>query len=290
MTSAQFPHLFSPLAIGGLTVKNRILSTAHMTTLVTGGVPTDDLVAYHEARAAGGAGLIVLEVAAVHETAIFTSHTISAVDDDCIPGYARIAEAVHAHGCKVFGQLFHPGREIIESPDGSAPVSYAPSEVPNERFHVMPMPMPPALIAEIVAGYGDAALRMKRAGLDGVEIVASHGYLPSQFLNPRVNLRTDGYGGGAANRLRLLREIVADIRAKVGAGTVIGMRISGDEIGHEGLTVDEAVEACAALDRDGELDYFNVIAGSSATLAGSVHIVPAMLVENAYVAPNAARV
>ncbi len=290
MTSAQFPHLFSPLAIGGLTVKNRILSTAHMTTLVTGGVPTDDLVAYHEARAAGGAGLIVLEVAAVHETAIFTSHTISAVDDDCIPGYARIAEAVHAHGCKVFGQLFHPGREIIESPDGSAPVSYAPSEVPNERFHVMPMPMPPALIAEIVAGYGDAALRMKRAGLDGVEIVASHGYLPSQFLNPRVNLRTDGYGGGAANRLRLLREIVADIRAKVGAGTVIGMRISGDEIGHEGLTIDEAVEACAALDRDGELDYFNVIAGSSATLAGSVHIVPAMLVENAYVAPNAARV
>ncbi len=290
MTSAQFPHLFSPLTIGGVAVKNRILSTAHMTTLVAGGVPTDDLAAYHEARAAGGAGLIILEVAAVHETAIFTAHTIAAINDDCIPGYRRVAEAVHAHGCKVFGQLFHPGREILESLDGSAPVSYAPSAVPNERFHVMPMPMPRELIAEIVAGYGDAALRMKRAGLDGVEIVASHGYLPAQFLNPRVNLRTDGYGGDPGNRLRLVREIIADIGAKVGDEIVIGMRISGDEIGHEGLTTDEAVAACAALDRDGRLDYFNVIAGSSATLAGSVHIVPPMVVDKAYVAPLAARV
>src|SRR5258707_681117 len=99
------------------------------TGTVTGapGAPSDDLVAYHEARAAGGAALVIVEVAVVHPTGIFTTHTIDATGDACIPGYRRIAEAVHAHGCKVFGQLFHPGREIIESIDRSTPVSYAAS-------------------------------------------------------------------------------------------------------------------------------------------------------------------
>ena len=288
MAHALFPQLFSPLTLRGVTLKNRIFSTGHMTTLVSGGLPNDDLVAYHEARAAGGAGLIIVEVAAVHETAIFTTHTISAVSDDCIAGYRRIAEACHAHGCKVFGQLFHPGREIVESIDGSTPVSYAPSASPNERFHVMPSPLSLAMIDEIVAGYGAAARRMAEAGLDGVEIVASHGYLPAQFLNPRVNQREDQYGGDAEGRLRFLREIIAAIRAQAGEALVVGMRISGDEVSHEGLTIDEVVAACAAL--DGSLDYVNVIAGSSATLEGSVHIVPPMFIENAYVAPYAATV
>ncbi len=286
----RFPHLFSPLALRGTVLRNRIFSTGHMTTMVTGGLPNDDLVAYHEARARGGAGLIIVEVAAIHESAIFTAHTISAVDDRCIPGYRRIAEACHAHDCKVFGQLFHPGREIIESLDGSTPVSYSASATPNERFHVMPLPMSRAMIAEVIEGYGAAAGRMKAAGLDGVEIVASHGYLPAQFLNPRVNTRDDAYGGSDENRLRFLREIGEAIRGAVGGDFCIGMRISGDEKSHQGLTPDEVIAACAALDDDGVLDYFNVIAGSSSTLAGSVHIVPPMTVEGGYVAPYAAAV
>jgi 2,4-dienoyl-CoA reductase-like NADH-dependent reductase (Old Yellow Enzyme family) len=287
MATPQFKHLFTPLEVGRATIKNRIFSTGHMTTLVTGGTPNEELVAYHQARAAGGAGLVIVEVAAVHETAVFTTHTILATNDDCIPGYRRIVEACHAHGCKVFGQLFHPGREIVESMDGSAPVSYAPSAVPNERFHVMPMPMSRALIAEVVAGYGDAARRMAEAGLDGVEIVASHGYLPAQFLNPRVNRRDDEYGGEASGRRRFIEEIIADIRAKTDPGLVVGMRISGDEKSHDGLTVAEADGACIALDQGGGLDYFNIIAGSSATLGGSIHIVPPMFIDNAYVAPAA---
>ncbi len=287
MTS-NFPHLFSPLRIRELELKNRIFSTGHMTTLVNDGMPNDELAAYHEARAAGGAALVIIEVAAVHETAIFTSHTISALTDACIPGYRKLAKEVHAHGCKLFGQLFHPGREILESLDGSAPVSYAPSAVPNERFHVMPRAMPRTLIEDVVEGFGDAARRMEEAGLDGVEIVASHGYLPSQFLNPRVNLREDAYGGSAANRLRFLVEVAQNIRSKVGEDMVVGMRISGDEMEVAGLTAEEALEACIGL--DGHLDYFNVIAGSSASLAGSIHIVPPMMIDNAYVAPYAAAV
>ncbi|MDH3691560.1 MAG: FAD-dependent oxidoreductase [Gammaproteobacteria bacterium] len=285
----SFPHLFSPLKIRNVMLKNRICSTGHDTSLPTAAIPNDALVAYQRARAAGGAGLIVIQVAAIHETALYSAHVLKATSDDCIPGYRRIAESCHEFGCTVFGQLFHPGREIMESQDGSTPAAYSASASPNERFHVMPRRMSKRLIQEIINGYGDGALRMQKAGLDGVEIVASHGYLPSQFLNPRVNVRDDEYGGDRDNRLRFLREVISTIRERVG-DMVIGMRISGDEKEHGGLASDEVLEVCKALDVDGELDYFNVIAGSSTTLEGSIHIVPPMMIENAYVAPYAATI
>ena len=122
MTSSQsrnFPKLFSPVQIGAVTLKNRILSTGHDTTLPTDGRVNPALVAYHEARAKGGAGLIIAQVTGVHETARYTSHILMAVDDGCIPGYRRLAEAVQAQGCKLFVQLFHPGREVMESQDGA---------------------------------------------------------------------------------------------------------------------------------------------------------------------------
>lgn len=285
----QFPHLFSPLAIRSVRLKNRICSTGHDTTLPTKGVPNDALIAYHRARAAGGAGLIIVQVAAIHESALYSAHVLEATSDDCISGYRNIAKACHEFDCAVFGQLFHPGREIMESQDGSTPAAYSASATPNERFHVMPRRMSRRMIGEIINGYADGAARMHSAGLDGVEIVASHGYLPSQFLNPRVNMRDDEYGGDRDNRLRFLREIISTIRERVG-DMVIGMRISGDEKEYEGLTLEEVLEICKALDADGELDYFNVIAGSSATLGGSIHIVPPMVIENAYVAPYAATI
>ena len=285
---SKFPHLFSPLRVGSVTLKNRIFSTGHDTLLARQYAVGDELVAYHKARAEGGAGLIILQVAGVHETARYTGHSLMATTDDCIPGYRRVAEALHAHDCKVFGQVFHPGREIMEGTDGSIPAAYAPSAVPNERFHVMPVPLSRRMIRDIVAGYGDAARRMQKAGLDGCEIVASHGYLPAQFLHPRVNQRDDEYGGSKENRLRFLREVIADIRAKVGPAFVVGMRITGDERDADTIEAGEVLQFCKMLDGDsGGLDYYNVIAGTSASLGGAVHIVPPMIVENAYVAPFA---
>jgi len=285
---SKFPHLFSPLRVGSVTLKNRIFSTGHDTLLARQYAVGDELVAYHKARAEGGAGLIILQVAGVHETARYTGHSLMATTDDCIPGYRRVAEALHAHDCKVFGQVFHPGREIMEGTDGSIPAAYAPSAVPNERFHVMPVPLSRRMIRDIVAGYGDAARRMQKAGLDGCEIVASHGYLPAQFLHPRVNQRDDEYGGSKENRLRFLREVITDIRAKVGPAFVVGMRITGDERDADTIEAGEVLQFCKMLDGDsGGLDYYNVIAGTSASLGGAVHIVPPMIVENAYVAPFA---
>ena len=138
-------------------MRNRIFSTAHMTVLARDRKPTDELAAYHEARAAGGAGLIIVESGSVHWTG--TSLVIKLYSDDCIAGYARIAEAVQGHGCKLFAQLGHQGRESFSSPDGVLPVAYAPSASPNERFHVMPRVLSKAMIRDIVTSFGEAALR-----------------------------------------------------------------------------------------------------------------------------------
>lgn len=280
--SASFPHLFSPLVIGGVRLRNRIFSAGHDTTLPTDGTVNDALIAYHRSRAAGGVGLIIVQVAGVHETARYTSHLLMATSDACIEGYARLADACHAEGAVVFGQLFHPGREIMESADGSAPVAYSASAVPTERFHVTPRALGVDMIEEIIAGYGAAASRLRAAGLDGVEIVASHGYLPAQFLSPRTNLREDEYGGDPIRRLRFLHEVVDAVRATAG---VVGIRISGSEMSSEGLQEDEVLAACAALDAGGGLDYVNVTAGTSATHAGSVHIVPPMAIAIGYTTP-----
>ena len=286
----SFPHLFSPLAIGPLTVKNRIFSTGHMTMMIEDGCPTDGFVAYHAARAAGGAGLIITEAARVHPSGATSGLAIDATRDDCIAAYRRTAEAVQAHGCAVFGQLSHAGRATYGTRDGTRAVAYAPSSTPDERFHNQPRAMTAAMVREVIAGYGAAAGRMAEAGLDGVEVLASHGGLPAQFLNPLVNRREDDYGGSFEGRLRFLRQAIAAARQAIGDGMVLGLRISGDEMGHDGLTPDLVVEVLAALDGDGALDYVNVIAGTMADLAGSVHVVPPMAIETAYVAPFAATV
>ncbi len=232
---AAFPRLFTPLAIGPVTLRNRIVSSGHDTVMAVDGLVSDRLVAYQEARARGGVGLIVIQVAGVHPTARYTSHELTADDDACIPGFTRLAEVAHANGAVIFGQLFHGGREIMDTEEGTLAVALAPSAVPTERFQVMPRAMPAPLIREIVEGFGAAAARLERAGLDGCEIVASHGYLPSQFLNPRTNLRTDAYGGDPERRLRFLRDALAAARAATRPGFVVGLRISIGEVTPDGL-------------------------------------------------------
>ncbi|MBC3484587.1 FAD-dependent oxidoreductase [Pseudomonas sp. SWRI50] len=280
-----FPHLFEALQIRGKRLKNRIMSTGHDTCLPTDNLVNDKLIAYQRDRAAGGVGLIVLQVAGVHDSARYTSHVLMATDDACIDGYRRLAEACHEHGTVVLSQLFHPGREIMESADGLLAVAYSASSVPNERFRVMPRALDQPMIDEIIQGYASAARRLHQAGLDGVEVVASHGYLPAQFLNPRVNLRTDGYNGGLEQRLRFLREVLAAVRAATDEHFIVGLRISADERDSEGLSEDESLAAAEAL--QGQLDYLHIVAGTSASQGGAVHIVPPMAIEPAYLAREA---
>ncbi|WP_209323252.1 FAD-dependent oxidoreductase [Brevibacterium renqingii] len=285
--SHLFPHLFAPITLGPVTIRNRIVSSGHDTVLDDHGRIGDDLVAYHEARAKGGCGLIVLQVSGVHETARYTNHVLMATDESSVPGYTAVAEAVHRHGATIFAQLFHPGREVMDGERGMAPRAVAPSDEPQERFKVVPEALSTATIKDIIAGYAAAAKRIADSGIDGVEIVASHGYLPIQFFNPRINTRTDEYGGSPENRRRFLAEVVEGVRAAVGPEVVVGLRISGEDKTEDGLVSAEVLELIGALDAmecDGVdcLDYFSITAGDSSTLQGAVHIVPSMQVEAAY--------
>jgi 2,4-dienoyl-CoA reductase-like NADH-dependent reductase (Old Yellow Enzyme family) len=290
LSTISFPTLFSPLQVGPMRMKNRIFSSGHDTVMVHDGAVTDQLIAYHQARAEGGAGLIIMQVAGIHESARYTSHVLMVTDDSCIPGYRKLAETVHAHDCRLISQIFHPGREIMESQDGALPVALAPSAVPNERFHVMPRAVDVELLHEIIDGYAQGAVRLQKAGLDGVEVVASHGYLPAQFLNPKLNLRDDEYGGSLENRMRMLRETVRAVRTAVGPDFVVGLRISADERTFDSVDNDDVVALCATLDGDGCLDYVNVTEGTSASTGASTHIVAPMNYEAAYTAPSAARI
>lgn len=278
MTS--FPHLFSPIRIGGVEIPNRIVSTGHHTYLADG-APSPELIAYHKARAEGGAGLIVTEIVAAHESAGFSSQLLRA-ERAGMPAFKALADAVHGTGARIFAQLFHPGREIMRTADGMAAVAYAPSAVPNERFHVMPREMPDALIREIIAGFADAAALMRDAGYDGVEIVGSHGYLPAQFLNPAVNLRDDDWGGDFERRLAFTQHAARAIRTAA-PGLAVGVRLSGDEKDGLGLDGGDMVRVCAALAPD--FDYLSVTAGTSASLGASVHITPPMGEAHGYLAP-----
>src|ERR671914_1984076 len=134
--TAHLGHLLAPLELGPVELRNRIVSTAHQTTLVHEHLPTDDFVAYHEARARGGVGLIVLEATAVHESGLLTDHTLAGYVPAIVPRYRMVAQAVNPHGTRLFVQLFHGGREQIASPP-RAP-ALAPSAIPSQRYKVEP--------------------------------------------------------------------------------------------------------------------------------------------------------
>ena len=282
---SRFPHLFSPIAIGPVEVPNRIVSTGHHTYLADG-APSPELIAYHKARAEGGAGLIVTEIVAAHESAGFSSQLLRA-DRNGAGAYRALARAVQAAGARIFAQLFHPGREIMRTADGMSAVAYAPSAAPNERFHVMPRAMSDAMIRDVIAGFADAAALMAEAGYDGVEVVGSHGYLPAQFLNPAVNLREDAWGGDFERRLAFTQSVARAIRAAAPT-LAIGLRLSGDEKDGLGLGADDMTRVCAALAAD--LDYLSVTAGTSASLGASVHITPPMGEAHGYLAPLSKRI
>ena len=139
------------------------------------------------ARARGGAGLIVVQVVAVHETARYTSEVLVGTSDDCIPHFRRLFDAIRAEGTRAFVQLFHPGRELLGTRNGVVQAAYSASWSPTERFRIIPRALSREEVAELAECYGATARRMAEAGADGVEIVASHGYLPAQFLSASIN-------------------------------------------------------------------------------------------------------
>jgi 2,4-dienoyl-CoA reductase-like NADH-dependent reductase (Old Yellow Enzyme family)/thioredoxin reductase len=245
------------LVVGPVELSNRIVSTAHQTTLVRDHAPTDEFVAYHEARARGGTGLIVLEATAVHPTGLLTAHTLAGYREEIVVGYERVLKAVRPHGTKLFVQLFHGGREQIAT--APRPPAVAPSAIPSQRFKVEPRSLSFEEVEAIIAGYARAAGLAAKAGLDGVEISAAHGYLIAQFFTPELNRRTDGWAEPTA----FLYAVLAAVRETAGR-LAIGIRLSADS--------EAAQEIASGLDR--RADFVHVALGDSSTYLGSTGIVP----------------
>jgi 2,4-dienoyl-CoA reductase-like NADH-dependent reductase (Old Yellow Enzyme family)/thioredoxin reductase len=225
----QFPHLFSPITINGMTLKNR----AVMPPMGTGygnsdSTVSDRLVAYLARRAQGGTALIITEICAIDPRGKGFPNEIGAWSDEFIPGLARIPEALHRYGAKAALQLHHAGRETFETVTGAIPE--APSGVPSVILGQPCEAMTLERIAQMIDAFAQAAGRARQAGFDAVELHGAHGYLLNQFLSPFSNKREDEYGGSDENRMRFILEIIAAVHRTVGTDFPIWIRVSADEL------------------------------------------------------------
>ncbi len=270
------PLLWSPLPIGPVTVRNRVVFSAHLTNYAHDGRPTEQHAAYYAARAAGGAGLIITEEHSTHATDWPYEKLIHGFHRDVIPGYKHITEAVHRHRVPIFAQINHNGGQA-SSMYSRRPV-WAPSPVADPLFREVPKAVDHAEIAEIVAGYAVVAEHCAEGGFDGIELQCSHSSIVRGFLSPATNRRTDAYGGTLANRARLLVEIVAAVRRVIGSRLALGVRLCGDELIEGGTTIDEAVEVARLVEATGHVDYINTSIGVATAslymIEASMHIPP----------------
>ena len=272
----RYRYLFSPLRIGPLALRNRIVFAAHLTNYAEDGHPTEQHAAYYAARARGGAGLIITEEHSVHPTDWPYEKLIHGFDESVIPGYQRITEAVHRHGTPILAQINHNGGQA-SGMYSRLPV-WAASSVADPMFREVAKEVDHAEIAEIVAGYARTAGHCARGGFDGIELQCSHSSIVRGFLSPATNLRDDEYGGDLARRARLLVEIVTAVRDAIGPGRVLGVRLCGDELISGGTTIDEAVEVARMVEATGRVDYINTSIGVATStlymIEASMHIPP----------------
>ena len=243
---------FEPLRVGQMTLRNRIVRTAHGVLLPwsdDGGGQID----YHVARAKGGTAMAVIGIGGVHPT---NPTVIPTHEDRVVPGLRSIANAVHEHGMFLVQQIWHGGAVKPNAMGGSP---WSPSGVPNQTTGVIPVAMTKPMIDEMVAAFASAARRVRESGADGVEIHGANGYLITQFLSRASNFRQDEYGGTPENRIRFVNEILDAVRAQVGHDFTVGLRLTSNEFVEEGLTPEETATIGHALEH--KIDYLNVSMG-----------------------------
>ena len=287
--AAGLQHLFSPFQLGPRRVKNRIVSTAHGTSFGQNGGLTDRYNRYHEEKARGGCGTVMMfGSSAIHVSSKVDWGEVNNLDDSIVPQFQRMAEAIHRHGAICLSQIAHRGRR------GSAIYAdyplWAPSDLPEEPHHQVPKVMTKAEIAQVVEAYAAASLRLKRGDFDGVDLSFYGGHLPEQFLSPVSNQREDEYGGSLENRLRFPIQIIQAVRAAVGRDFVVGVRLSGDQEVRGGLTLDDMLEVARRLDALGLLDYLLVTGSSNDTYLTQARATPSLFYPHAVFRDYAAAV
>jgi 2,4-dienoyl-CoA reductase-like NADH-dependent reductase (Old Yellow Enzyme family) len=260
--AGSFSHILSPIKIGPIKLRNRILISAHVPRLAVDNKPGAAYIAYHRARARGGAGLQLTGATPVHPSGMMgTTYSLANLDDGIVPGYLALSDAVHEESGRILAQLGHGAATLAVS--GVAQPLWAPSAIQSQYARETPRPMGDVEIAEMVQAYASAAGRTRIGGMDGVEILMAFGFLPGAFLSPFSNCRDDAYGGSLENRMRFPLMLIDAVRAELGADQILGLRIPGSEQVAGGLTSEDMQEISVCFAGHGKIDYLNVIAGTN---------------------------
>jgi len=275
---AQFDALFQPLKINNLTIRNRVVSTAHAEVYATeGGMTTERYVKYYEEKAKGGVGLSICGGSSV--VSIDSPQgwwkSVNLSTDRIIPHFQNLADAVHKHGGKIMIQITHMGRRSRWD-GGNWSTLVSPSGIREPVHRATCKTIEVEEMRRIIGDYAKAAGRAKAGGLDGVELSAVHQHLIDQFWSPRVNQRDDEYGGSFENRMRFGMEVLKAVREEVGRDFVVGLRICGDEFHPDGLNHDDMKKIAAYYDETGLIDFFSVIGSGCDTHNTLANVIPNM--------------
>ncbi|WP_084294410.1 NADH:flavin oxidoreductase [Leisingera aquimarina] len=253
--------LLQPLQIRHLSLRNRIMSTAHAPSFQEGGHPRDRYRLYHEEKARGGIALTMIGGStniALDSPSVFGQ--LYAGDDSIIPWFQRLTDGVRKHGAAVMCQITHMGRRTAWDDGNWLPV-LGPSGRRERAHRAFPKVMEMEDISRVIKDFAAAAERCRAGGFDGIELL-SHSHLLGQFLSPLVNDREDDYGGSLDNRLRLTLQVLEAAREAVGPDLILGMRVTGDELMEGGLSAAECIEVARKIAATGAVDFLNVLAGA----------------------------
>lgn len=272
-----FPHLFAPLDVGPIRLKNRIVNSAHQSGFAAGGRYTPQLVEYHRERARGGAALIVSQATAVVPGYL----DLWNVDDDIVDQYREVVGVVTEHGAHYFVELWHPGRQSDWTGQG-ADFYEAPSGIPTSSYGIdwrVPHELESGRILELVEAFRAAARRCREGGVSGIELHFAHGNLVEQFMSPLTNRRNDEWGGTLENRLRFAKEVATAVREAVGPDLAVGARLTGSGLDPDEPDHLDMLEIAGTIDSWKLLDYLSVTMGHYGDALNTARNIPNMTFE-----------
>ncbi|WP_407334188.1 NAD(P)-binding protein [Enterovibrio sp. 27052020O] len=275
---SQFDAIFQPLAINKLMIRNRVISTAHAEVYATeNGMPTERYIQYYEEKAKGGIGLCVCGGSS--PVSIDSPQgwwkSVNMASDEVIPHLQNLADAMHKHGAHIMIQITHMGRRSRWD-GGNWPSLMSPSGIREPVHRATCKTIEPEEIWRIIGDFAEATKRAQDGGLDGVELSFAHQHLVDQFWSPRVNRRTDEWGGSFENRMRFGVEVLKAVREEVGPDFAVGIRMTGDEFHPDGLDQDDMKEIAAYYDSLGLIDFFSIVGSGCDTHNTLANVIPNM--------------
>ncbi|KUO51088.1 MAG: NADH oxidase [Desulfitibacter sp. BRH_c19] len=255
-------HLLKPLQVGKLTLSNRLVMPPMATSKSEAdGKVTQEIVQYYKEKSEGGyISLVTIEHSFISQEGKASKNQLSVADDCVIKGLKNLSDVIQQNGSKVIMQINHAGSATDEEVTGKTPVG--PSSIANPRKGSTPHELTKGEIADIIKAFQDAAVRVKKAGFDGVEIHSAHGYFLNQFFSPLTNKRADEYGGDVHNRIRIHLEVIEEIRRTVGTDFPIFLRLGASDFIDGGVTIEDSQIAAREFEKAG-VDVLDISGGFS---------------------------